>query len=592
MKRLPRTCIHIIAVTALISAMPYAGVAQEPAGTGEYSAEGVPHGPSTVTERTMDALLDVVRQAVGEATADGAKPTLRGIEKGDLVSLGGDVEVEKGQIVEGDVVVTRGSALVDGTVKGSVVVLGGSMTFGADARVEGDAVAIGGVITRAERAQVGGAIIEMTSPWVGSLIDRVTNEMGLDQEGAGTTDDDKPGTTASMPRTGSDTGRRSQGYSTFGQPIRVEADDVVEGDVASFGGSVEVLGRVTGDVGAIGAPITISGVVEGDVACVGGPITIHGTVNGDVASFGGAINLGESARVGGRISRMGGALARAPGAYVGTEGPGGPIGRIAGVRDPDASPFMVWLTLTIIGLVILVVLVQALPDQMDAVALRISAEPGRALAYGSIGLLAAGPIVLVMGFLVITVLLLPLFGALLVALALVGMVGMGIAIGRYLRERLGRPEGPLMGRALVGFVVCTALALLLSLPVVRVAAAMLLLFIFVFGFGGALMTGFGVDPEGRWMLGRRGGRPSSPAGQGPMAAYPRDDAPAVHAAPGDAMPPQSTEMGPQLASVTGDTTLEPSSDRPDAIEAPPPFDGDMSEDDATDEADRPDSPEP
>jgi len=99
---------------------------------------------------------------------------------------------------------------------------------------------------------------------------------------------------------------------------------------------------------------------------------------------------------------------------------------------------MAWLTTTIIGLVILVILVLALPEQMDAIAVRIAQEPGRALAYGSVGLLSVTPVVIVMIVLAITILLLPIYGALLAALGLVGMVAMDIVIGRY----LGRHFGP------------------------------------------------------------------------------------------------------------------------------------------------------
>ncbi len=74
----------------------------------------------------------------------------------DRVSMGGDVAVEAGEDLEGDVVVFGGDVRVDGRVRGDVVVLGGERRLRPSARVDGVAVHLIGRYTAAEGAQVGG----------------------------------------------------------------------------------------------------------------------------------------------------------------------------------------------------------------------------------------------------------------------------------------------------------------------------------------------------------------------------------------------------------------------------------------------------
>ena len=60
----------------------------------------------------------------------------------------------------------------------------------------------------------------------------------------------------------------------FGSNIKVDEDQVVEGDVVSFGGDVEVHGHVTGNVSAMGGDLTLHSTarVDGDVVCMGGSL--------------------------------------------------------------------------------------------------------------------------------------------------------------------------------------------------------------------------------------------------------------------------------------------------------------------------------
>ncbi len=79
----------------------------------------------------------------------------------DRVRIGGGVQVDNGETINGDVVAIGGSANVDGHVRGDVVAIGGSMTLGPQADVEGDVTVIGGPLRRDPTSRVGGEIHEI-----------------------------------------------------------------------------------------------------------------------------------------------------------------------------------------------------------------------------------------------------------------------------------------------------------------------------------------------------------------------------------------------------------------------------------------------
>jgi hypothetical protein len=60
----------------------------------------------------------------------------------------------------------------------------------------------------------------------------------------------------------------------FGSDITVKLGQMIEGDVVSFGGSIEVSGHVTGNVSAMGGDVTLTPTarVDGDVVCIGGTL--------------------------------------------------------------------------------------------------------------------------------------------------------------------------------------------------------------------------------------------------------------------------------------------------------------------------------
>ncbi|MFN7981571.1 MAG: hypothetical protein U0Q11_06905 [Vicinamibacterales bacterium] len=81
--------------------------------------------------------------------------------EGDRVRFGGDVTVEEGQTVEGDVVSVGGVVTVNGTVEGDVVSVGGGVNLGPHAVVEGKVTAVGGPLRRDPGAVVQGKAEEI-----------------------------------------------------------------------------------------------------------------------------------------------------------------------------------------------------------------------------------------------------------------------------------------------------------------------------------------------------------------------------------------------------------------------------------------------
>lgn len=77
---------------------------------------------------------------------------------GDLLVLGGDVVVARDAVVEGDLLLLLGSALVEGLVAGDVVQLGGALSLAPGAVIEGNLNLGGGTQLRSPGARIRGEV--------------------------------------------------------------------------------------------------------------------------------------------------------------------------------------------------------------------------------------------------------------------------------------------------------------------------------------------------------------------------------------------------------------------------------------------------
>jgi hypothetical protein len=79
----------------------------------------------------------------------------------DIVQFGDDVLIEADEVVEGDAVAILGNVVVEGTVEGDAVAVGGQLTVGSQGEVDGDAVAVGGGVTKEPGAKVRGETVSI-----------------------------------------------------------------------------------------------------------------------------------------------------------------------------------------------------------------------------------------------------------------------------------------------------------------------------------------------------------------------------------------------------------------------------------------------
>ena len=85
---------------------------------------------------------------------------LSGNEKGDVVRFWGDVTIEQGEVIDGDVVTINGTIEVKGKVRGDVVAVFGSVDLDSTAEVSGDVVSVGGDVHRHKEAIIRGDIVQ------------------------------------------------------------------------------------------------------------------------------------------------------------------------------------------------------------------------------------------------------------------------------------------------------------------------------------------------------------------------------------------------------------------------------------------------
>ncbi len=102
-----------------------------------------------------------------------------------------------------------------------------------------------------------------------------------------------------------------------GESYYLEAGSVINDNLYTAGGSVNVSGTVNGDVLATGGNLFISGPVLGDIEAAGGSVNIMSSVAGDVRVAGGNIVIANS--VGGDLVVVGGQISVVPGSTAGKD---------------------------------------------------------------------------------------------------------------------------------------------------------------------------------------------------------------------------------------------------------------------------------
>ncbi len=254
----------------------------------------------------------------------------------------------------------------------------------------------------------------------------------------------------------------------------VMAGDFVLNPGETMDGNLTVIGaearlrtgsRLNGNLNVLGGKAVVEhgALVDGNVSVTGGQVFINGHVSGNLSVLGGDVSLGKEARVDGKIRAFGGAVHR--GAVV---VPFTPLDKLR-VSPPMYGSFgeehfrpervvlhVFWkITLAIIWTIVLALLggVAALfmPNAMRSIAVVAVKEWPASLGVG-VAIAILIPIVVVAFLLTIVLILaIPLVFLAFWALALLGWVAIGLAIGERLGLNLSEPWQAAIGTGILTF---------------------------------------------------------------------------------------------------------------------------------------------
>lgn len=170
-----------------------------------------------------------------------------------------------------------------------------------------------------------------------------------------------------------------------GGSTKVGKNEVVH-DLAVFGGSADVEGRVTGDVAVLGGSMTLrkDARVEGDAAALGGTLTMEdgSRIDGDVEVLGGRLVRGKNTHIGGDVTSSGdGHNFRL---FDGGDAKRDRWSFASLVQDAGSA-----LTNMALLFVFGAVLFGLATGRMERMQTEVAARPMRNFAYGVVGLLVA-----------------------------------------------------------------------------------------------------------------------------------------------------------------------------------------------------------
>lgn len=235
-------------------------------------------------------------------------------------------------------------------------------------------------------------------------------------------------------------------------------------DVICVGCSVDIDGEAFGSVVAIGGSARVQGTVHEGAVAVGGSVNVSskGVVQGEAVAVGGTVDVEEGGQVLGQRSSVG-----VGGPWFGGWGEGfgvfGDVGRLV------KAIFKTGL-LTLLG----VLLFLAMRPAVERAARRVREEPWKAIFAGlMVQLLILPVLVLVTVILAVSIIGIPLLALVPVAIlafviaALLGFVGVGLELGRWVERITNGHFSSSVLAVIVGIVLIQATALLgrlLSLP--------------------------------------------------------------------------------------------------------------------------------
>jgi len=296
-------------------------------------------------------------------------------------------------------------------------------------------------------------------------------------------------------------GTAYDGQVIFGQSYTLKSGETLKGDLLVFGGA---------------ATIEKGATVNGNTVLFGGTLVVNGEVTGDVAVTGGSITIGSSAHILGNLTTVGASLDRADGSQIdgqvyntatswaanGSSGQN-PVPPVVNPTTPvmphinlNFDPFLSLANAfgQALGLAVLAMLVMLfLAPHADRVAHAVIAQP---LIAGGLGLLTiiVAPFALVL--MAITLILIPVDVAVVIALIVAGLFGwiaIGYEIGQRFTMVIHQEWHPAFSAGLGVFALTLVSNALTSIPVLNCVGWLGPLLIGLAGLGAVIMSRFGTQ---------------------------------------------------------------------------------------------------
>ncbi len=269
--------------------------------------------------------------------------------------------------------------------------------------------------------------------------------------------------------------------------ITVPEDKIINGDVDSMAGNINIYGTVNGNVTAMAGDVTIYNKVNGNVQSMAGSIYLRNKaeVSGDVIAMAGRVYQDEGSVITGKITELsGGRHGNMSWNIDGLEFSHGNF-RINGI--PWYIKFWGGVTGLISWLALGALIMFLFATQIQRLAGSVMERPGYYFLIGFLGFLLSPFLIVVLAITIVGIPLIPVAILAVIFGALFGQLAVARVIGNKVKEMFGLHYNTEMARVLVGIV---SMFLITLIPIVG------LVFFFIslcIGFGVALKNRFGIE---------------------------------------------------------------------------------------------------
>lgn len=235
----------------------------------------------------------------------------------------------------------------------------------------------------------------------------------------------------------------------FGNPVTVEQDEVIQGDVVSFFGVATIRGRVEGDVVGIFSPIHVSGgEVTGDTVAVFGPVSLEqASLGNDAISIFGGLSAGSGTTIdGSAVAVMGSGLDVRQAAIAGDriDVAGFLPGNISGFTVLGILFAALMILKQITAFVVGVLAIVIFPDRFERMADHAFEDMGRKTMIGLLVNLGVFVLIVILAVTVVGAMLIPLVFPAFMLLEFAGNTTMKMAFGRKIADGMGQKWGSIL----------------------------------------------------------------------------------------------------------------------------------------------------